>query len=223
MLTKEDQNNVNTNCNTLKSKLAALLLQYNNLQVEYKNLNKKYNNLSRNYTNLYNEYINLQDKYRNLLNDYYNLQDNYNNLQDKYYILQSKYNDLQNDYSNLQGKYQNLLEIINLEKSKTLVKNENINQPAGYITQWTFDLSYPGYIEVNVQSSTTTKTYVKVWYSSYGVNFEQSVDVGNSGVAYFPVLPGTVNIAVGNYNLLSGASETVLQKQYLLCTIIRLI
>ena len=149
-----------------------------------------------------------QDEYSNK-ESYATLQDQYNELKSEYDTLQSKYNSLKESYATLQDQYNELKQIANLEKSDTLVASEIVNQPEDSYTKWTFYLDYPGYIEVNVKSSTTTKTYVMCWYDSYGVSYKQRIDVGDSGIACFPVLPGTVYVAVGNYNLLSGATETV--------------
>ena len=121
----------------------------------------------------------------------------------------SEYNSLKDSYTALQNQYNELKQIVDMEKSEVLVSSDVVNQPRDSYTYWTFNIDHPGYIEVNVKSSTTSKTYVMCWYNSYGVNYKQSIDVGDSGVAYFPVLPGTVYVAVGNYNILSGATETV--------------
>jgi cell division protein FtsB len=58
-------------------------------------------------------------------------------------------------------------------------------------------LDYAGYVIVDTLSSSNT-TYVQLLYSSYGVNYDHNVTVATSGVAYFPVLPGAVEIVVGN-------------------------
>lgn len=95
--------------------------------------------------------------------------------------------------------------------SETLVGYESISQPAGSYTQYTFSLSYPGYVEVIVSSSTTTKTYVEIYgYSEQGISYSTGqVDVGSSGTVSFPVLPGSVTIYIGNNNVINGATEQI--------------
>lgn len=68
---------------------------------------------------------------------------------------------------------------------------------------------YAGYVIVRVESSTTENTYVRAIWSSCGVNYDQSITVRARGVAVFPVLPGSIEIRVGNTNWFSGATETV--------------
>ncbi|MFP3203081.1 MAG: hypothetical protein RXR43_12940 [Sulfolobus sp.] len=95
--------------------------------------------------------------------------------------------------------------------NETLVGYESISQPAGSYTQYTFSLSYPGYVEVIVYSSTTTKTYVEInGYSEQGISYSTGqVDIGSSGTVSFPVLPGSVTIYIGNNNLINGATEQI--------------
>jgi len=95
--------------------------------------------------------------------------------------------------------------------NETLVGYTSISQPAGSYTQYTFSLSYPGYVEVIVYSSTTTETYVEIYgYSEQGISYSTGqVDIGSSGTVSFPVLPGSVTIYIGNNNLINGATEQI--------------
>jgi hypothetical protein len=58
-------------------------------------------------------------------------------------------------------------------------------------------LEYVGVLIVDVQLTSNT-TYAQVIYNSYGVNYNKNVTAGTSGTAYFPVLPGGVEIRIGN-------------------------
>jgi hypothetical protein len=90
------------------------------------------------------------------------------------------------------------------------VNDQTVSQPAGSYTYWIFSANYAGYVVVSVQSSTTSNTYVGVSWSSYGVNYKNTITVGVSGTAVFPVLPtSSVEVVVGNSNLFTGATETV--------------
>ena len=74
-------------------------------------------------------------------------------------------------------------------------------------------LSYAGYIVVQATSTSNT-TYAETLYSSYGVNFDQNVTLGTSGTAYFPVLPSTVEVRIGNLDQTSSATVTVTLTYY---------
>jgi uncharacterized coiled-coil protein SlyX len=62
---------------------------------------------------------------------------------------------------------------------------------------YTGNLLYAGCISIAVESSSNT-TYVQVVYSSYGVNYNQTVTMGTSASAVFPVLPGDITVVIGN-------------------------
>lgn len=124
----------------------------------------------------------------------------------------SQISSLNSQVTSLQNQVNDLTNIVNLAKSTVWIDDQTISQPAGSYTYWTpaFSASYAGYISVWVQSSTTTNTYVRVIYSAYGVNYDNQIGVGTGGTAVFPILPcSSVEIRVGNSNLLSGATETV--------------
>jgi predicted PurR-regulated permease PerM len=112
--------------------------------------------------------------------------------------------------ASLQNQVGDLNSIINLEKSTVWVNDQTVSQPASSYTYWTVSADYAGYISVQVQTSTTTNTYVRVIWSAYGVNYDHQITVGTSGTAVFPVLPcSNIEIRVGNSNIVNGATETV--------------
>jgi len=122
----------------------------------------------------------------------------------------SQISSLNSQVTSLQNQVNDLTNTVNLAKSTVWVDSEPVNQPASSYVHWTFSASYAGYVSVNVQTSTTTNTYVRVIYSSYGVNYDNQIGVGTGGTAVFPILPASsIEIRVGNTNLFSGASETV--------------
>jgi len=91
-----------------------------------------------------------------------------------------------------------------LFSARTLTQNANANT-----TVYTGALDYAGYVSVGVESNSTT-TYVQVVYStSYGVNYNNTVTVGASGAAVFPVLPSGIQIIVGNTEPADAVSATV--------------
>jgi hypothetical protein len=117
---------------------------------------------------------------------------------------------LSSQISSLQSQVNDLVDITSLAKSTVWVSNEAVNQPSGSYDYWARSASYAGYVWVNVQTSTTTNTYVRVIYSSHGVNYDNHIEVGTGGTAVFPILPASnIEIRVGNTNLFNAASETV--------------
>jgi predicted PurR-regulated permease PerM len=117
-----------------------------------------------------------------------------------------------NTISSLNSQVSDITSTLNLGKSTVWVNDETLNQPSGSYTNWSpaFSTSYAGYISVQVHTSTTSNTYVRVIYTSHGVNYDNQIGVGTGGTAVFPVLPSSsVDVRIGNSNWLNGATETV--------------
>jgi uncharacterized protein YoxC len=122
----------------------------------------------------------------------------------------SQISSLNSQVTSLQNQVNDLTDTVNLAKSTVWASNEAVNQVAGSYVYWTRSASYAGYVSVNVQTSTTTNTYVRVIYSSHGASYDNQIGVGTGGTAVFPILPASsIEIRVGNTNLFNGASETV--------------
>jgi len=131
-------------------------------------------------------------------------------LQNQISSLNSQISSLNDQIANLQNQVNDLNDIVNLAKSTVWVNDQTISQPASSYTYWTFSASYAGYVSVVVHTSTTTNTYVRVIYASHGVNYSNQIGVGTGGTAVFPILPSSsIEIRVGNTNLINGATETV--------------
>ena len=71
------------------------------------------------------------------------------------------------------------------------------------IYRYEYGLDYAGYVSVSVESTSNT-TYVQLLYTYKAVEFNQNVTVGESGTAYFPVLPAVIEIWVGNTDTYTG-------------------
>lgn len=124
--------------------------------------------------------------------------------------LQTQIGSLDTQISNLESQVSSLEQITSLGANTYEVNDYTISQAAGYYTYWTLNFQYAGYVEVDIQSSTTTNTYAIVKWSADGISYDKSITVGQSGLANFPVLPSSsVTVGVGNSNLISGATETV--------------
>ena len=100
-------------------------------------------------------------------------------------------------------------DIVNLAKSTIWIKSQTVSQRANSYIYWTFPANYAGYVSVTIESSTSPNTYVRIIYSSHGVNYDNQIIVGTSGTAIFPILPASIEIRIGNRNFLGGATETV--------------
>jgi len=167
-----------------------LMLNYNSLQGQYQALNASYWNLLPQYSLLQSQYQALNASYTNLL---------------------SSYASLQSQYSSLQSSYNSLQSIANLQQATTVVDAQTVSQGAGGYYSWSFSTSYAGYVTVTVSSSTTSNTWIEITgTSSNGITYDSGqISVGYGETVYYPVLPGTVQVYVGNSNLVNGATETV--------------
>jgi uncharacterized coiled-coil protein SlyX len=83
---------------------------------------------------------------------------------------------------------------LNASESEIIYQNEQ------------YGLDYAGYVGVSVESSSNT-TYVQLFYTYKGFNFDQNVTVGESGAAYFAVLPSFITIKIGNTD--EGTSDVI--------------
>ncbi len=96
------------------------------------------------------------------------------------------------------------LSIMYMNESATLVATSSLTMNAsesGEIYQR--DLDYAGYVAVSVEAPSNT-TYVQLYYSYKQINYNQNVTVGESGTAYFPILPTVITIRVGNTDTYTG-------------------
>jgi cell division protein FtsB len=105
---------------------------------------------------------------------------------------------LQEGVETLNLQIQSYLNLLYLNASMYLFSQTPVSQNASTYTPLFQDtIQYAGYVGVSVQSTSNT-TYVQALYSSFKVNYNNNVTVGLAGTAYFPVLPGTLEIRMGN-------------------------
>lgn len=124
--------------------------------------------------------------------------------------LNTQIGSLNTQIANLTNQVNYLNGITSLSIDTYELSDYTVSQAAGYYTYWTLSLNYAGYIEIIVQSSTSTNTYAIVKWSGYGISYDKSITTGQSGTAYFPVLPSSsVVVGVGNSDLINGATETI--------------
>nr|ACD50071.1 radical SAM domain protein [uncultured crenarchaeote MCG] len=122
----------------------------------------------------------------------------------------SEYNELSDSIADLNAAYQSLLNVVYLNASASILSNRELQIDAGANTTITSDfyIDYAGYFRVQVSSSSNT-TYAQVLNSFSGFIFDNSVVVGQSGTAAFPVLPGDVVINIGNTEVTTAVNATV--------------
>ena len=113
------------------------------------------------------------------------------------------------DNNDLQDYAASLLNVLNLNVSAAIVPNQAGQIEAGEnLTVFNDFIDYAGYITVQVTSDSNS-TFVQVIFSFGGFNFDNTVVVGESGTAAFPVLPGSVTVNVGNTELTDAVNATV--------------
>jgi hypothetical protein len=161
---------------------------------------------------LYTNYVDYTSTHYYNNTEYDNLQSQYYNMSSEKYWLQIWLNGNKSQIDTLNTQIDNLNSMLNLEKPCIWVNHETISEPASSYITWTpsFSASYAGYVSVNVETSSSTTTYVQVTYTSHGINYDNRIVVGTSGIAYFPILPSSnIEIRIGNTNLITGHTQTV--------------
>ncbi len=118
---------------------------------------------------------------------------------------------LQNMVNDLQGEISRLQNVLYMNASATLISSQGFQLDANSnMTIWdepNTPLFYAGFVTVSVSSSSNT-TFVELAYSSYGLVYDSVVNVGTSGTAYFPVLPGPIVISLGSFEANSTVTGT---------------
>ncbi len=118
---------------------------------------------------------------------------------------------LQNMVNDLQGEITRLQNVLYMNASATLIPSQGFQLDANSnMTIWDqpdTPLFYAGFVTVQVTSSSNS-TFVELAYSSYGLVYDNVVNVGTGGTAYFPVLPGAIVITLGSFEANSTVTGT---------------
>jgi hypothetical protein len=127
--------------------------------------------------------------------------DSYNNLQNQKKQLQTwldgnetLLSQIQVNNTNLQNQVNNFTDIVNLGKSTVWVSGGTVNLWDGDLgnnPEYVENVPYAGCVAVYVSSPYCNETTVKVTYSSQGLNYTNSINLGTGGTALFPVLPSS--------------------------------
>ncbi len=119
-------------------------------------------------------------------------------LQNQLNTLNSSVSDYETQLAELTDENSNYASILALNDSAIILDSQSFTQDANTTTiLWNDTLGYAGYVEVKVQSSSNS-TYINAAYTYAGLNYNQTITVGVDGTAYFPILPGTIDIQLGN-------------------------
>jgi hypothetical protein len=111
--------------------------------------------------------------------------------------LNSQLSDLNDTLTYVYADYANLQSIVQLGKSGILYDATSTQNANTTTTLWNDQLDYAGYIVVQATASSNT-TYAQVLFTYGEVNFDYNQTLGTAGTAIFPVLPGIVEVRVGN-------------------------
>jgi cell division protein FtsL len=119
---------------------------------------------------------------------------------------------LQVEINDLESQINYMNNIFYLNITGTLVSNQAFTMdPNSNITMWdqtNEPMIYPGYVTVQLQSSSNT-TFVELAYNAYGVVYDNVIETGAIGTAAFPVLPGAITITLGNTETNAPVTGTV--------------
>jgi hypothetical protein len=111
--------------------------------------------------------------------------------------LNSQLSDLNDTLTYVYADYANLQSIVQLGKSGILYDATSTQNANTTTTLWNDQLDYAGYIVVQATASSNT-TYAQVLFTYGEVNFDYNQTLGTAGTTIFPVLPGIVEVRVGN-------------------------
>jgi flagellar basal body-associated protein FliL len=128
------------------------------------------------------------------------------------YVNQIAY--LNQELTELNDQVTGYYNIAIMNTSSSLVYQQPITQDANSSTAVFSDaIYYAGYVVVQATATANT-TYAEVLYSYAGANFDFTQTLGTSGTATFPVLPGTLQINIGNTNQTTTNSITATVTYY---------
>jgi hypothetical protein len=96
---------------------------------------------------------------------------------------------LRNEKANMQNNLTGLNDIVALAKSEQWFTNDTLTIMPNSDFTILHPINYAGYISVQIESSTTNRTYVQAYYNSHELNYSNRVTVGLGETVFFPVLP----------------------------------
>ncbi len=120
---------------------------------------------------------------------------------------------LNRQLSDLNDQLSGYYNITIMQESSNLLYQQPITQDANASTPvFSAGIYYAGYVVVQA-TATADSTYAEVQYNYAGTNFDYNQTIGTSGNAVFPVLPGTLQVSIGNTNQ-TGTNDIVVSINY---------
>ncbi len=122
--------------------------------------------------------------------------------------LQSQLTQYNQSLTSLISEYQNLQKIASLSAYGSIFNN-GFSQSASETTSlWSGTIDYAGYVTIQATSNVTS-TYAEVrnvFSSTYSLAYNQTI--GTEGTVVFAVLPGTLEVVIGNINEAASVNAT---------------
>jgi hypothetical protein len=106
---------------------------------------------------------------------------------------------LNDTLTGLSSDYSSLLRIAQLGASEVWYDNSFSQDANSSTLLGTAEVNYAGYVVVQATASADT-TYAQVFYTFGGIDLDFNQTIGTAGTALFPILPGTIEIRMGNIN-----------------------
>jgi hypothetical protein len=106
-------------------------------------------------------------------------------------------------------------EIIDISKCDNIADREILYLRSNDYKKFVINADYAGYVFVRMDSSTSYYNYVEVSYTSKAgssahiVTYKERVQLAQGDWACFPVLPGGINILVGNTDYYGDVTQAV--------------
>ena len=113
------------------------------------------------------------------------------------------------DIADYNSAYLALQNVLNMNASAIILPTTAVPLDAGTnVTLYNNFLDYAGLVTVQATSSSNT-TYAQVRYAFSGYYFDNVVVIGQSGTAAFAVLPGNVEVIIGNTEPFTAVTSNV--------------
>jgi hypothetical protein len=113
--------------------------------------------------------------------------------------LNSQLSDLNYTLTSVYSDYVSLQKIVQLATSEVWYDNSFSQDGNATTTLGSAQVDYAGYLVVQATDSANS-TYAEVLYTFAGINLNFNQTVGTTGTALFPLLPGIVEVRMGNIN-----------------------
>jgi len=111
--------------------------------------------------------------------------------------LNQQLNSLNASYTSIIADYSSLLQIVQMRSSGTMYEGPFIQDANTTTILYSDAVDYAGVVVIQNTANSTT-TYAQVLYTFGNFNFNYNQTLGTSGTAAFPILPGAVQLSIGN-------------------------